>query len=172
VTLKMTSLCGALVLASAAARAGGLEVQVELPDISVAEYHRPYVAVWIENNRGQHQMDLAVWYDHQMRNKEGNKWLKDLRLWWRRSGRSLDMPVDGFTGATRAPGTHYLSMESAEVQMSTLAPGDYALVVEAAREVGGREVVRVPFSWPVSSATGASAQGNNELGAVSLTVSP
>src|SRR5690606_22187137 len=150
----MTSLCGALVLASAAARAGGLEVQVELPDISVAEYHRPYVAVWIENDRGQQQMDLGVWYDHQMRNKEGKKWLKDLRLWWRRSGRSLDRPVDGFTGATRAPGAHYLSMESAEVQMSTLAPGDYALVVEAAREVGGREVVRVPFSWPVSSATG------------------
>jgi len=45
-------------------------------------------------------------------------------------------------------------------------------VVEAAREVGGREVVRVPFTWPVSATQHLSAQGSSELGAVSLDLNP
>ncbi|HRK65151.1 MAG TPA: DUF2271 domain-containing protein, partial [Terricaulis sp.] len=41
--------------------------------------------------------------------------------------------------------------------------------VEAARELGGREVVRVPFRWGGGAVT-ASGQGATELGAVNLTI--
>ncbi|HXD36915.1 MAG TPA: DUF2271 domain-containing protein, partial [Rhodanobacter sp.] len=62
--------------------------------------------------------------------------------------------------------------DDGQAPLGTLAPGDYTLVVEAAREVGGREVVRVPFTWPVSATQHLSAQGSSELGAVSLDLNP
>src|SRR5690606_10447352 len=95
-----------LVLLSAPLAAAELEVSVEIPRLDVAEYHRPYVALWLEKPDQSHVANLAVWYDLKMKNKEGEKWLKDLRQWWRRSGRGLEMPVDGVSGATRPVGQH------------------------------------------------------------------
>ena len=50
-----------------------------------------------------------------------------------------------------------------------MAPGRYTLVVEAAREVGGRELVRVPFTWPARAGQTFRASGSTELGAISIT---
>src|SRR3546814_8410535 len=80
-----------------------------------------------------------VWYDHDMKKNEGTKWLRDVRQWWRASGRSMSFPAKGVTGATRAPGTHKISFSRAQLGAAT--PGDYVLVIEAAREVGGREQI-------------------------------
>lgn len=151
--------------------AADLALKVEIPRLSVAEYHRPYVAIWIEKADQSFASNLAVWYDIKLRNNEGTKWLKDMRAWWRKSGRELSMPVDGLSGATRAPGEHSVSFGNAPV-LSQLAPGDYTVVLEAAREVGGRELVKVPFVWPPKAATTTQARGQHELGAVSVTVKP
>jgi hypothetical protein len=157
-----------LAAAPAAAEAAQLAVNVEIPRLSVAEYHRPYVAIWVEKPDQTAVKTLAVWYEANQREGKGETWLKDMRTWWRKAGRSLDMPMDGVSGPTRAPGKHQLTFTDA--QLSGIAPGEYALVVEAAREVGGREVVRVPFTLPAKGAKSASAKGSSELGAVSLTV--
>jgi hypothetical protein len=45
-------------------------------------------------------------------------------------------------------------------------------VVEAVREVGGREQLRIPFEWPARQKQHATAQGKTELGAVTLDVAP
>ncbi len=50
--------------------------------------------------------------------------------------------------------------------------GKYNLVVEATREVGGRELLRLPFEWPGTQKQQASANGKTELGAVTLNVTP
>ena len=47
---------------------------------------------------------LALWYDLDNPKDEGDKWLKDIRQWWRRVGRDVEVPIDGVTSATRAPG--------------------------------------------------------------------
>jgi hypothetical protein len=57
-------------------------------------------------------------------------------------------------------------------QLAKLAPGKYALVVEAAREVGGREVVKIPFEWPATRQLQATATGKTELGTVTLDIVP
>ena len=152
--------------------AGELSVEVEIPALRVAEYHRPYVAIWIEDERGRHQQDLAVWYDLDMKNNEGTKWLKDLRLWWRRSGRQLELPVDGLSGATRPVGVHRLTFAAGEAPLKNLLPGQYRLVVEAAREVGGLERIRLPFQWPAETALQQHKQGQHELGRVALDMKP
>lgn len=149
--------------------AAELEVEIEIPRLNVAEYHRPYVALWIEQDN-QHIADLNVWYDQKMNNNEGEKWLKDMRQWWRRSGRSLEFPVDGVSGATRAVGTHTVNFSSDSAALKPLKAGNYELLVEAAREVGGREILRIPFSWPAQTTQAASVQGSNELGRITLTV--
>lgn len=152
--------------------AADLAVTIEIPRMNVAEYHRPYVAVWIEGADQKVVANLAVWYDLALKNGEGTKWLKDMRQWWRKSGRELKVPVDGLTGATRAAGKHTVTFSSARSPVSTLPPGSYQLVVEAAREVGGRELLRVPFQWPATTPVTAKAQGAHELGALTVTITP
>lgn len=152
--------------------AAELVVDVEIPRLQVAEYHRPYVALWLEEPDKRHVANLAVWYDLKLKDNEGEKWLKDMREWWRRSGRSLQMPVDGVSGATRAVGTHQLTFDDTKAPLKDLPAGDYRLVVEAAREVGGRELLRLPFTWPPQNAEKQQAQGESELGSVTVQLNP
>lgn len=151
--------------------AAEMEVSVEVPRLTVAEYHRPYVAIWIENAEG-HVADLSVWYDLKLRDREGEKWLKDMRQWWRRSGRTLELPIDGLSSATRPVGEHSLRFAADHPALQALTQGDYQLVVEAAREVGGRELVRLPFQWPVTDSITHEHSGSDELGRITLQLQP
>lgn len=156
--------------------AAGLGVNIEIPRLNVSEYHRPYVAAWIERADNSMATTLAVWYDVRTKTNnpegEGTKWLKDLRQWWRRGGRELAVPIDGVTGATKPAGKHALSFTEGSKPLAQLAPGSYKLVVEAAREVGGREVVTVPFQWPPAKADSVTATGKEELGEVKVEFKP
>jgi hypothetical protein len=158
--------------ASAHSSATDLNITVEVPRIDVAEYHRPYVAVWIENPDQSVASHLALWYQTDPKKEDGTQWLKDLRQWWRRGGRELAVPIDGVTGATRPVGEHRVSIKGSSAALSKLTPGKYALVTEAVREVGGREVVKIPFEWPATRTQQLSAKGKVELGAISLDFTP
>jgi hypothetical protein len=152
--------------------AAGLNVGVELPRLEVAEYHRPYVAVWLERADGSVAANLSVWYEVKKRDAEGAKWLKDMRQWWRRSGRELSVPIDGVTQPTKPAGKHALSFSEGSNPLPKLEPGQYKLQIEAAREVGGRELLSIPFEWPAKQATSLSAQGKTELGEIKLELKP
>ena len=165
--IAMTATAGLSGLAASPALAETIDVTVNIPRLTVAEYHRPYVAIWLEPAAGGPRT-LAVWYDFDMKNDEGAKWLRDVRQWWRASGRSMRFPADGVTGATRAPGPQTVSFTAGRGSLGALAPGQYTLVVEAAREVGGRELVRLPFAWPPQPGQVVRAAGSTELGAVSI----
>ncbi|RUO36817.1 DUF2271 domain-containing protein [Aliidiomarina shirensis] len=149
-----------------------LTIDIEIPQIQVAEYHRPYVAMWLANERQQAVADLGVWYDIALANQEGEKWLKDIRQWWRRSGRTLSFPVDGVSGATRAPGTHQVTFHDIAAdgtKFSELPAGKYFLHIEAAREVGGREMLSFPIQLPLQETLVVEQTGETELGLVSAT---
>lgn len=45
-------------------------------------------------------------------------------------------------------------------------------MVEASREVGGRELLQIDFQWPPAQAVELSANGERELGALSLKLRP
>ena len=152
--------------------AAGLNIGVEVPRLDVAEYHRPYVAMWLERADNTVAANLSVWYDIKLKDAEGTKWLKDMRQWWRRTGRELTVPVDGVTQPTRPVGKHALSFTEGSNPLPKLAPGQYKLQVEAAREVGGRELITIPFEWPVKQASKLSAKGKSELGEVTLELKP
>lgn len=176
--LRRWALAGALAVVflagtpmMAVAQAAELAIQLEIPRLNVAEYHRPYVALWLEGEeRDVHH--LAVWYDLKQKEGEGSKWLKDLRQWWRRGGRELVLPLDGMSSATRVPGRHQLVFLSSLAPLKALPAGNYRLFVEAVREVGGREVLSQSFSWPPREAREVRMQGKDELGQVVVQLKP
>lgn len=159
-------------LIASPAAAGELTVTLDIPTLKVAEYHKPYVAIWIEDSAGKVAANLDVWYDVDLAKGEGKKWLPDMRTWWRKAGRTLQMPANGISGPTQGPGTHKVTFKEGTRPLGKLAPGAYTLRVEAAREVGGREMVSIPFQWPPKGSVAASAKGSSELGNVRLNAKP
>lgn len=173
--MRLSLALGSVVLGigwATSATAADLNLKLQIPQLEVAEYHRPYVAVWIEREDQSIAGNLAVWYQTDKKKEDGTQWLKDLRQWWRRGGRALQLPVDGVTGATRPVGEHALSLKSPDEALAGLAPGKYSVVVEAVREVGGRELLRLPFEWPGKQKQHVTAAGRTELGPVTLDVNP
>ncbi|XQW85866.1 DUF2271 domain-containing protein [Thalassotalea piscium] len=145
-----------------------LIVEVELPRMQVAEYHKPYVAIWLEDSNRK-ATQLALWYDVDMKDNKGQKWLKDIRQWWRRVGRTTKQPFDGITSATKGPGKHKVSIDLTSAQFKALSTGNYQLRVEASREVGGKEVVNVPLTWPIKASDfPLKSSGKKELGNISI----
>ena len=146
-------------LIAAPATAAGT-ISITIPALKVAEYHRPYLAAWVEPVGGGAPQTLLVWYAVNKTGAEpGTKWLADMRTWWRKAGRSMRFPADGVSGATRTPGTYQIPLPA------SVPPGNYTLFVESAREAGGREVVSLPLSVPAKA---ASATGKTELGAIAI----
>jgi hypothetical protein len=169
--MRATITLAGMALLTSPAIAESLDITIGIPQLKVAEYHRPYVAAWIAKPDNSVAANLAVWYQQERRGEdEGKTWLKDLRQWWRRTGRQLDLPIDGVSGATRAPGTHTLSLDTETSGLKDLEPGDYVLNVEAVREVGGKELIQIPFSWPTATDAPLSVSGETELGEITLNI--
>ena len=59
--------------------AADMTIKLQIPTLSVAEYHRPYVAVWVEREDQSTAANLAVWYQTESKKEDGAQWLKDLR---------------------------------------------------------------------------------------------
>lgn len=147
-----------------------LQIEVEIPRMNVAEYHKPYVAIWLEDSTRK-ATQIALWYDLDKKEGEGAKWLKDIRQWWRRIGRKTEKPFDGLTSATKGAGKHTISVDLNSKQFKALSVGQYQLRIEASREVGGKEVINIPLSWPIkSNKFPLQTQGSSELGTVQVTL--
>ncbi|MEM9742715.1 MAG: DUF2271 domain-containing protein [Pseudomonadota bacterium] len=119
-----------IAFASSEAVAGQrLEVEFELPPIATVDYNKPYVAIWAE--RAGDAETLLLWH---LKGRADDKWLPDIRRWWRKDGR-YGLPVDTITGATRGPGRYRrvfdLSSEAA-----------FTLCIEVVREDGGRTLLK------------------------------
>jgi len=170
-SLSLGSALGAL-LATPSAHAADVQLTIELPRLPVAEYHKPYVAVWLERpGSNVAATQLALWYEVKKPGNGGAKYLRDMRQWWHAGGSELTLPVDGITGATRAPGEQAIAL-GPQLARAALPPGNYELVVEVAREAGGREVKRLPLSLPIKAASTQHAQGDHEVGKIDLEVKP
>lgn len=143
-----------------AASASDLEISVQLPKITEGQYHRPYVAVWIEDSAEKSVRLIEVW-------REKPDWIKDLRRFWRKTGRSDQTLVDARTGATKGPGGYQLRWDGKDDQGNAVATGTYQLVIEAAREHGGRQLLKQKFNWDGSNIAISVAAGS-EIGPVQL----
>ncbi|MBE0368735.1 MULTISPECIES: DUF2271 domain-containing protein [Pseudoalteromonas] len=120
------------------AQSSEIELSINLAK-QTGEYHNPYVAVWIENDEGKSVRTLVLW-------REGAKWLKDIRTWWRKVGRRDSALVDAITSATRPAGDYRLNFKASDDQGKRLENGNYTLKIEVVRENGGRAIIKKKFS--------------------------
>ncbi|GAA0362550.1 DUF2271 domain-containing protein [Bowmanella denitrificans] len=140
--MKFASLLLGAALVTSVAGAAQLDITLNQPQLDVQPYHRPYIAVWVEDAQRNPVATIALW--KQM--EEGDKWLKDLRQFWRKIGRSAGNEIDGVTGATRRPGDHQLQWDGKDNLGKPLPAGEYLLNIEASREEGGRDYHRVAIT--------------------------
>lgn len=140
-----------------------ITMDLELPALDVRPYHKPYVAVWLETPDRLGIRTVSVWH-------EKDEWLKDMRQWWRKLGRTSEPPFDGASGATRKPGRHKIQWTVRDSAGKPLPPGTYFLHIEAAREAGGREFLRQKIELGGSEPQTYTLTGETELGAVTITV--
>jgi len=138
-----------------------VQIELELPDIQAKPYHRPYVAIWLETPERKGVHTIALWTGKP-------DWLKDLRQWWRKLGRS--MKVDGISGATRKPGSHRIVWDGLDAEGRPIQPGIYLLNFEASREEGGREYLRQEITIGAKAAQKLTLTGTRELRAITITI--
>ncbi len=137
-----------------------LQIELELPSITQGQYHRPYVAVWIEDAQEKPVRLIEVW-------REKPDWDKDLRRFWRKTARADQPLVDARTGATKGPGRYRLQWQGDDDAGKAVPAGKYQLVIEAAREHGGRNMVKQVFDWD-GSAIALDIKAGSEIGKVHL----
>jgi len=112
-----------------------VDFEFELPKIDTSMYARPYVAVWIEDEKRKPVKTIQLWVGK-------DEWLKDLRSWWRKVGRYDRELVDAVTSATRPAGQYRFVWDGTNDDGQRLEQGDYTLHVEVVREHGGRNYLR------------------------------
>ena len=103
-------------------------ISLELPKVEAKRYRKPYVAVWIEDEKGVAVRTLGVW---------GNapKYLKDLSDWWKIGRNDRDL-VKSIARATRGPGKYNLIWDGKDEKGTALPQGKYTVRVEVHREFG------------------------------------
>lgn len=135
-------------------------VEYQIPALSVVEYRRPYVAVWITDTSKESVRQLLVHGDRL-------RWLREVPLWWRRAGRRDESMIDGLARPTPKPGQHMLVWDGRDDSGHRVEKGEYILHIEAAREHGERELITVPFTLS-NQPFSHQEQGTNELGRVKV----
>jgi hypothetical protein len=147
------------------AQAESINIDLTLPTLEVSPYHRPYVAVWLETTDRRGIETIAAWY-------EKDDWLKDMRQWWRKLGKSNPKRYDAVSGATRKPGKHHIQWTVIDSQGKPIPKGEYYLCLEAAREAGGRDFLRQKITLGNRETQTYSLNGDIELGEINITIHP
>lgn len=122
-----------------------VNVEFELPKIDTSMYARPYVAIWIEDDKRKPVKTIQLWVGK-------DEWLKDLRSWWRKVGRYDRELVDAVTSATRPAGQYRFIWDGTNDDGDRLEEGEYTLHIEVVREHGGRNYLRQKMALTNSEA--------------------
>ena len=100
--------------------------------------HRPFAAIWVENEKKESVRNLALWYNK-------TKWIPDLKNWYRINGSSFKANKDNFasvTGATRNPGKYTIKWDGKDDKGEYVPQGKYTILIETSKEHGTDEIIR------------------------------
>jgi thiamine biosynthesis lipoprotein len=115
-----------------------LTVTIELSLIEGYRVHRPYVAVWIEDEEHAPVRTIALWFAKY-------KYLRELRAWSREeSMRSVSEDthvMNSVSSATRPPGKYTFKWDGRDDFGNVVKAGKYSVMIEAAREHGSYQLM-------------------------------
>jgi thiamine biosynthesis lipoprotein len=115
-----------------------LTVSIELSLIEGYRIHRPYVAVWIEDENHAPVRTISVWFGKY-------KYLNELRAWSRdESTRSTSEDthiLNSVSSATRPPGKYTFQWDGKDDAGNLVKVGKYNVMIEAVREHGSYQLL-------------------------------
>ena len=114
-------------------------IDFEIPEHAIADYERPYVAVWIADKE-RNLIRILMLAGQQER------WMEENYYWHRRFGRKAGSLVDAIAGPTRRPGQYDLQWDGLTDDGIPAPAGDYILHLEAAREHGDHQHESIGFT--------------------------
>jgi len=141
-----------------------LAVDLEIAPQEGYRYHRPYVAVWVEDATGRRVRTLSVWVNTTGR---GPRYIRELRRWF--SGERDQEDAGGpdlvatMSSATRLPGQYTVSWNGRDDRGAVVDQGDYRVVIEAAREHGSYQLMQQDLTLGTKPVA-ADLAGNEEIG--------
>ncbi len=135
-----------------------LTINIDIPDLKVNPYHKPYIAVWLETVDRKYVTTIQLLADDP-------EWHKDLRQWWRKVSRE-NIDIDAVTGATKRPGKVTINWDGKNEQNKQVPSGQYFLNVEGSREEGGRDYVRKIIT--LGKSTELIIEGKTEFGNINV----
>lgn len=107
-----------------------VDVSYEVPAIKTARYRRPYLAIWITDERDRVVRTLLL-LGRRPAYANANY------LWWGSYGPEARTKLAAVSRATRAPGRYTAIWDGRDDQGRPVPQGRYRLHVEAARQFGG-----------------------------------
>jgi len=141
-----------------------LAVDLEIAAQQGYRYHRPYVAVWVEDANGKPVRTLSVWVNTSGR---GPRYIRELRRWFsmERDQQDAGGPdlITTVSSATRLPGQYTVTWNGRDDRGGVVDQGAYRVVIEAAREHGSYQLMQQDLTLgakPVAADLGS----NEEIG--------
>ncbi len=125
--------------------------------------HRPFAAIWVENEAKTSVRNLALWYNK-------TKWVPDLKNWYRINGDSFKADKANYasvTGATRSPGKYTIKWDGKDDKGNYVPQGKYTIMIETSKEHGTDEIIRQPLELKKAIKKAANA-GNVEISNVTF----
>src|SRR3954462_2530045 len=128
-----------------------LAVDFSIAQPNAGRYHRPYVAIWVEDAAGQPVRTLALWVNNSGR---GPRYIRELRRWFgaERSVETQGGPdlVSTISSATRLPGKYSVVWNGRDDRGRPVQQGTYRLLIEAAREHGSYQLIQQDLTLTTS----------------------
>jgi hypothetical protein len=141
-----------------------LAVDLEIAAQQGYRYHRPYVAVWVEDANGKPVRTLSAWVNTSGR---GPRYIRELRRWFsmERDQEDAGGPdlISTISSATRLPGQYTVTWNGRDDRGNVVDQGSYRVIIEAAREHGSYQLMQQDLTLgarPVSADLG----NNEEIG--------
>jgi hypothetical protein len=140
-----------------------LAVDFEIAPQEGYRYHRPYVAVWVEDPSGRRVRTLSLWVNTTGR---GPRYIRELRRWF--SGEREQEDAGGpdlvatMSSATRLPGQYTVTWNGRDDRGNVVDQGDYRVVIEAAREHGSYQLMQQDVTVGAKPMA-ADLSGNQEI---------
>jgi hypothetical protein len=141
-----------------------LAVDLEIAAQQGGRYHRPYVAVWIEDSAGKPVRTLSEWVQTTGR---GPRYIRELRRWisivrQQEDAGGLDL-IATTSSATRNPGQYTVTWNGRDDGGNAVEQGTYRVVIEAAREHGSYQLMQQDVTIGAKPVA-IDLPGNEEIG--------